>query len=102
MGIRDFIKPDKQAFQKIIKTKTERFLRDWKTCDMTLIWRAQVDDKLTKIPRRRLENVKLGKIITKDFSQMIDENSLAIGKWGYILFGTCVIQKKKLAYLLVD
>jgi len=80
----------------------ERFLRDWKTCDMTLIWQAQLDDKLPKVPRRRLENVKQGKIITKDFSQLIDDNSLAIGKWGYILFGTCVIQKKKLAYLLVD
>ena len=39
--------------------------------------------------------VKLGKIIQKDFAQLIDENSLSIGKWGYILFGTCVIQKKK-------
>ena len=37
----------------------ERFLRDWKTCDLTLIWRAQIDDKLTKVPRRRLENGKL-------------------------------------------
>lgn len=80
----------------------ERFLQDWKNCDMSLIWKAQLDDKLPKVSRRRLENVKLGKIIQKDFSQMIDENSLAIGKWGYILFGTCVIQKKKLAYLLVD
>ena len=99
----------------------ERFLQDWKNCDMSLIWKAQLDDKLPKVSRRRLENgklfpainkngsrlrlirllifefilVKLGKIIQKDFAQMIDENSLAIGKWGYILFGTCVIQKKK-------
>ena len=98
----------------------ERFLQDWKICDMSLIWKAQLDDKLPKVSRRRLENgklfpgrnkngsrmrsirlsknfilVKLGKIIQKDFAQMIDENSLAIGKWGYILFGTCVIQKKK-------
>jgi len=80
----------------------EKFIQDWKTCDMSLIWKAQLDDKLPKVSRRRLENVKLGKIIQKDFAQLIDENSLSIGKWGYILFGTCVIQKKKLAYLLVD
>ena len=41
----------------------ERFLRDWKTCDMTLIWQAQLDDKLPKVPRRRLENGRLGKEI---------------------------------------
>ncbi len=33
---------------------------------------------------------------------MIDENSLAIGKWGYILFGTCVIQKKKVSFCITS
>ena len=37
----------------------ERFLQDWKICDMSLIWKAQLDDKLPKVSRRRLENGKL-------------------------------------------
>ena len=40
------------------KKKMERFLQDWKICDMSLIWKAQLDDKLPKVSRRRLENGK--------------------------------------------
>ena len=105
----------------------ENFLGDWRTCDMSLIWYAHLEEtKHLKLSRRRLEKgkavvstilkilnlvcpaesvkyslfklitlVKIEKIIDKDFRQLLDQNSLSIGRWGYILRGTCILQNKK-------